>query len=705
MKNSITKGLRLMTYGLLAVSRLSLVVSLIIGILSFGFFAFASYKAGFVRRVPPYMPGEAIVKFKNVASITSTSVENLNKRFDVSGIKKIFKGHMGPSILSPFDFSAVYKLSFSKEQDVKQVINEYKKDPSVYYAEPNYVMEICTPNDPYYKEYPDDPNQWGLFKIGLTSLESGVSGWNIENGTPEVVIAVVDTGVAWNHADLGPVFGNIWINYADPWIYWDGEPTTEGDRIDNDYNGYIDDGKGWNFVSVSPDNLYPGERGGPDNNPIDGHGHGTHVAGIISASTNNSIGIAGTAWRCRIMPLRAGFKGVDGGGYLTDEDAAEAIIYAADNGAHVINMSWGSTSYANIVSEAIGYAYGKGSLLVGAAGNSNTDIEFYPAASDRVIAVGATDRLDRRSVWNFFNGSNYGSWIGVSAPGGGGGIEGKEWIYSLALGNQYKYEAGTSMAAPFVSGLAGLLKAHFPGWTNKTTVNQIKYTTDHIPSSGQMGTGRINAYKALTYPQAGIKSPKSRDLIYGGLIIEITGIATDAVDADMTNWVLDYSYYKNPEGWTIITSRESSSPSLEVDGKLADWTVPNDELGFHTLRLRVTDALGHTNEAKVTVSVVLEGELRLLESLAGPSPFNPNSGPLRIKFKLSTITYDLNLRIYDILGNLIHQQRFAFLDAGDQIIDWNGKNNFGEIVPNGVYLYHIIIDGELRGKGKFIVLK
>ena len=219
-------------------------------------------------------------------------------------------------------------------------------------------------------------------------------------------------------------------------------------------------------------------------------------------------GIAGVSWNCKIMSIRS----FDSGGYGTDTDAADAIIYASDNGADVISMSWGSDSSSQYIQDAVDYAYETGVVLVAAAGNYDTDEEHYPAAYENVIAVAATDENDRRAFfgcWGSCYYSNYGEWIGVSAPGRN--------IVSMALNNDYATYSGTSMACPHVAGLAALIISHFPEYSNAMVIERIITTTDNIDSpnpgfEGLLGTGRINAYKALTFENATL--PTSSPLVW-----------------------------------------------------------------------------------------------------------------------------------------------------------------------------------------------
>jgi subtilisin family serine protease len=336
------------------------------------------------------------------------------------------------------------------------------------YVEPNMRSQISeVPNDPSWGQ------QWGLAKIEADYA------WNTTVGDPSVVVAVIDTGVEWDHPDLA---ANIWNNT--------GEVV---DGLDNDGNGFVDDVRGWDFVDTTASVAYGEDGTVRDNNPMDFQGHGTHCAGIVAAVTNNSIGIAGVCWNCKIMAVRAGYEGTDGNGHLENDDAAQAIIYAVDNGANVISMSWGSYSSSNLIYEAVRYAYDSGVVLVAAAGNSATSDEHYPAAYDEVIAVTATDADDDPWWSDATHGTNFGDWVELAAPG----VD----IYSTVIGDSYANKTGTSMAAPHVAGVAALVLS---AGARPDMVRQIlRDTADDLGDSGfdnYYGYGRVNARKAVEFP-------------------------------------------------------------------------------------------------------------------------------------------------------------------------------------------------------------
>lgn len=314
------------------------------------------------------------------------------------------------------------------------------------------------PNDPFFS------NLWGMHNTGQTGGKADAdidapSAWTLNTGSASTIIAVIDTGVDYNHPDLS---ANMWINTGE----------IAGNGIDDDRNGYIDDVRGWNFVSNN-------------NNPMDDHSHGTHCAGTAAAVGNNGVGVAGVSWTAKIMPL----KFLDSSGSGSTSAAVSAILYANRMGAHVLSNSWGGGGYLQSLKDAIDASPG---VVVCASGNSglNTDSSpQYPSAytSTTIIAVAATDHND-----NLASFSNYG---GTSVDVGAPGVN----IYSTVLSGGYGTKSGTSMATPHVAGLAGLIKSVNPTLTNLQIKSAIMNTVDLKSSlSGKCVTGgRINADTAV----------------------------------------------------------------------------------------------------------------------------------------------------------------------------------------------------------------
>lgn len=383
--------------------------------------------------------GEILVKFK--PEVEKEKIDKINKKFGVE-IKKELR------------IKNTYRLNVPPAKTINEMLKKYKEDPNVEFAEPNYIRRAFrTPNDPSCS----DPPQWGIFKIEAPQA------WDTETGKASVVIAILDTGVDYDHEDLA---GNMW-----------------------------DDGSGrhgYDFVNSDndPDDDYP-------------ESHGTHCAGIAAADTDNATGIAGVSWKSKIMAVKV--LDENGTGNLAWE--LNGINYAVNNNADIISMSFGTTVYpppsSDIERDTINDAYNKGCLLVAASGNDNQPYVAYPAAYENVIAVGATDDTDERcdsGDWGI-GGSNYGDELDVMAPG-------NNILSTVRMGTgivfpdkNYDYLDGTSMATPFVSGLAALILSHLGGLAPSDVRRIMEKTADDIGSSGwdqETGWGRINAYNALT---------------------------------------------------------------------------------------------------------------------------------------------------------------------------------------------------------------
>jgi len=321
-------------------------------------------------------------------------------------------------------------------------INNLKSFAQVKTVEPvfiRYITEV-TPTDSSYN------NQWGLPKTRADEA------WVIARGN--ATIAVIDTGVDYNHPDLNDkvIKGK---NYLAPWWQF------------------------WNW-----------------NDPMDDHGHGTHVSGIAAAETNNNTNlqtgnIAGVSWGSKILAVKV----CDGNGFCSDSAIPKAIKYAADEGSKVINLSLGSYTFSQAEQDSVNYATSKGALVIAAAGNDNCSNLHYPSAYSSAIAVASTDQSDQKSIWTpnqpqctADSGSNFGNWVDIAAPGTG--------IFSTILNNNYDYWSGTSMATPFISGAAALVWSRFPSWTASQVRERLERTAKPLTGQ-QLGAGRLDLFEAL----------------------------------------------------------------------------------------------------------------------------------------------------------------------------------------------------------------
>lgn len=388
--------------------------------------------------------GEPIINSQNIELENLPFINKPDKKYGISKMAKAFRTDAGEKLNSTF------VVAFNNIQLVDELIETLSRDPNVEYAERIPLDRFdLSPNDNQF------PNQWYLDKI------SAAGAWDYFSAGSNIVIAIVDDAVERFHADLNP---NVWVN--------PGEIANNG--IDDDGNGYIDDINGWdvanNSASVDP--------------PSAASNHGTHVAGISSAATNNGLGLSSIGFSCKIMCVKSTNQPPP-----SITHGYEGVLYAANNGAHIINMSWGGPNASATAQNVIDFALSKGCILVASAGNSNSSNLSYPAAFNGVISVASTDAGDIKSSF-----SNFGGWVKISAPGSS--------ILSTLPGSSYGNLSGTSMASPMVAGLLGLMKSLSPTMPNADLINCLYTSADNINAlnptfAGFLGSGRINALKAM----------------------------------------------------------------------------------------------------------------------------------------------------------------------------------------------------------------
>jgi subtilisin family serine protease len=347
----------------------------------------------------------------------------------------------------------LYRLRLPKGFDVQQASDLYNELPWVEYAEPNYIVRAAIlPDDPLYPTH----QAW------YYDIINAPAGWDIERGRPGIIVAVLDTGVELDHPDLA---SQVWTNARE----------VVGNGIDDDKNGCADDVHGCDFVALPP-----------SSDPSDDHGHGTMVAGIVAARSNNGLGVAGTAWGVTLLPVKV----LDSTGAGTASDVAQGIVYAAKSGARVINLSVARPSPSRALEEAVKEAHDVfGVILVAAAGNDGHEGVGYPAAYPRVIAVSAFDHSDPDSRAFF---SNWGPEVNVAAPG----VD----VFSTHLGGGYATGEGTSFATAFVSGVVALLLSQDSSRSDDDIRALLRISADDLPDGNMPnwdGWGRLNIGKAL----------------------------------------------------------------------------------------------------------------------------------------------------------------------------------------------------------------
>ncbi len=348
------------------------------------------------------------------------------------------------------DLSLIYDLDFQSNLSIENAINQLLQTGDVVYAQPSYLVKPLDfiPNDPL------NFNQYHL------AIIQAYKAWDFYKGDTNTVIGIPDWGTDIDHPDL---VNNIKYNHNDPI-----------DGIDNDNDGYIDNFRGW-------------DMGDNDNNPQGNITHGAFVDGMASAQTDNNIGLSGTGFLCKFLPIK-----------ICDSNnigirAYEGIVYAVEHGCSVVNCSWGDTFYTGpFGQDVIDYAtINKGAMVVAACGNNNNTGLFFPAAYNYVLSVAGSGSTDVK-----WSGSSYGYTVDITAPG--------ENVWSTYDGGTYGSSSGTSFASPIVSGCAALLRSRFPNLTGLQIGELIKVSADvidtipsNLPYKDLLGSGRVNMYKAL----------------------------------------------------------------------------------------------------------------------------------------------------------------------------------------------------------------
>lgn len=442
-----------------------------------------------------YVPGQLIVKlrpgysqaFKNgrvqlsqlAGDFRKLGISKFRQKFPDKALPQNARNKMGQNLV---DLSLVYELEMDTSSSVEAAIRVLNQNEAVAYAEPRYVGELfLTPNDQKILK------QWYLDTVKVKAS------WDQEKGDSTVVIGIIDTGISFTHTDLEP---KVAYNYGD---------TIDG--VDNDNDGYVDNFKGWDFGGA-------GSSSNGDNDPtyvgnLPGMDHGVLVSGPAIAVPNNGECIAGVAWNCRFLPIKASLDNSLGISY-----GYESIIYAADHGCDIINCSWGMGFFSQFGQDAINYAtINKEVLVVAAAGNTHREVKYYPACMENVIAVAGTEVGD--SVWDDGNskGTSYHPLIDICAPA-------KRVFTTASVDGCWGGATGTSLAAPIVCGAAAILKSARPTLTPVQLGELLRVSADDIYGinanpkyEDRLGAGRVNLFKALnnTKPSVRVSGLTIRD--------------------------------------------------------------------------------------------------------------------------------------------------------------------------------------------------
>ena len=420
------------------------------------------------QEISTYFQGELYLKLNSYDLLSESAwieIENNPREIPVSvfPFSSFFNNISIKNIEQPFglkreaiDLYTTFLFQMDvTNQELENIIKNLNELPEIDYAEPVYKdEEDLIPNDPSYN------NCWHLDKIQAHLA------WDINVGNSDIVVSIVDDAITINHPDLQEV---IWVNPNE----------IPNNGIDDDNNGYVDDINGWD--------TYTNDNDPSPHDNTSAWAHGTHCAGIAGAATDNGVGIAAIGFGVSLMAV----KTADNNGLVNQ--TWDGVYYSIVSGADVISCSWSSGSFSQTNNNIIQFGINSGSIIVAASGNNNANLSTspkYPSCYDGVICVANTNSSDAKA-----SSSNYGTRIDISAPGSS--------ILSTIPYNGYDTKTGTSMSAPMVAGLLGLMKSHAPSATNEQLISCLKNSSDNLDAinpnyAGLLGAGRINAYNALT---------------------------------------------------------------------------------------------------------------------------------------------------------------------------------------------------------------
>ncbi len=457
----------------------------------------------------------------------------------------------------------IYRAKLQPGQSASVAAKSLERHPDIAIAEPVIPLTIFNSVPPEFQDVlPNDvqfSKLWHLFNDGQGSESREgedidiLNAWKTYKGDPDFLMAIIDTGADFFHPDL---VDNLWVNSGE----------IPGNGIDDDSNGYIDDIHGYDFQN-------------DDSDPYDDSGHGTHVSGIAGAVGNNGQGIVGINWKIDLMQLKA-FNNKGRGNTST---GIAAIEYAVENGAKIINASWGAEDKSRLLKQVIEKAREDGVLTIAAAGNDSKQIKNYPAAFESVISVASVDSGGRKSEF-----TNHGPTIDISAPGTA--------IFSTKVNNSYGSLNGTSMATPIVSGVAALVWGKNPDFSLVDVENILLSGVDVIDVKEELGAGRINANKALEFqepiPTVSLVMPEK----VGGQF-DIIGTASGDTFKEFT---LEIGKGNSPKDWTFIHSSQIPvlSSTLYNGFSTADY-----QDGQYTFRLRAKNSQGKESTTQKRVEI------------------------------------------------------------------------------------------------------
>lgn len=584
-----------------------------------------------------FIDGEIYLKVKQKPLGSLSNTVNLSS--ELQFLQKFSSEFVLQQTSKPFftnnseNLQKIYRLKLKSAEKIDEILNSLKQIPEVAMVEKVRLRQIiATPNDP------STGSQWFLSKI--KTFEA----WDVNPGSATVVVAVVDNAIQTNHSDLQA-------------------------------------------------NILPGkDLGNNDNNPNPPNvnfSHGTHVAGIVGAVSNNNLGIASASNnRVKILPVKVTPDEADPRGIYY---GYEGILWAADNGADIISLSWGGLGFSQVEQEVIDYAHNKGIIVVAAAGNEETSVETYPAAYRHVISVASLDNDDRRSSF-----SNYGTWVDIAAPGRG--------ILSTIPFSSYATFNGTSMATPLVSSALGYIWSCFPSLTPAQLESVLLHTADNLDAvnpnyKGLLGAGRVNLLKAISCPNMGLASatitPNGSTYICQGQSVSLNANAGNGNT---------YQWFKNGILTNITTPTYTATPAANYHVIISNGScsIISDKTKV-SLNATFTDApTVASKEVTYCTDLSQSGGLKAVAincNYGGPTTFTYN-GPVVGYDGFDKSGDDPAVNVFTLTGSITNVKVSITWEKKDQF----DKNSCG-FVDGGSSPYNEEVSFKLQSpSGKIITL-